>query len=564
MTKTFRLYLPTIMLLIILSQNLFASKIDNLDSLKSILSEMQNDSIKLNILNQISWQYLQRNLDSAEKYNAIFNEHAIKIKDLRNQAIGLNTSCVVQWYKGDMDAALKYIKKALIINLQRQDTSFLSGNYGNIGMLYDNLGQTDSAIYYYKKALTLAIVSNNLIGQAKSHANIAILFTDVKDFQLALKHNFEAEKIYLKIGNISDLPILYNNIGIIYKIQMVSDSARFYYSKGLLIADSLGLVFSQAKLMQDLGNLFVQDSQYISAMKYFKSSLKKSNTLGNIYLITDNYLSIGELHHKQNEPAKAIPYFEKSLENAMILENLHIMQASFQMLFENYKKTGDYKNAMIYLEQYTQIRDSLTKEKFRNELAEFDVAYETEKKEHELIEQKAIIQLRGRTILTTKIIIVFTFIGIIIILWLYLLKRKALKKLVEKNIELSSCRRKTKQESTEKDILLFNQLVDSLNNEKHYLKPNLKIDGLAKTLNTNRTELSNAINSIAKKQFNNFINGYRIDEAIKHIDDNNGERHLIKVLAPKVGFKSHSVFYRCFKENTGVTPAHFIKYNRHK
>jgi len=564
MAKTFRLDYLTIILLMFLSLNLFASKTNNLDSLKSILSETQSDSIMLNLLNQISWQYLQRNLDSAEKYNTIFNEHATKIKDLRNQAIGLNTSCVVQWYKGDMDAALKYVKKALVINLQRQDTSFLSGNYGNIAMLYDNLGQTDSAIYYYQKSLTLAIASNNLIGQARTHVNIALLFTDVKNYKLALKHNLEAEKIYSEIGNSSDLPILYNNIGSIYKIQKKLDSAYHYYSKGLFLADSLELSFSRAKLLQSIGNLHVLNSQYLIALKYLNMSLEESINLENIYLITDNYLCIGELYHKQNEPEKAISYFEKSLENAMILDNLHTKQTSFQMLFENYKKTGAYKNALDNLEQYTLIRDSLTKEKFRNELAEFDVAYETEKKEGKLIEQKAVILLKERTILTTKIILVFSFIAIIIILWFYQLKRRALKKLVEKNIELSSCRKKIKQESTEKEMLLFNQLVDSLHNEKYFLNPSLTIDELAKTLKTNRTELSNVINAIAKKQFNNFINEFRVNEAINNIVDPNYNIPKIEVLVEDVGFNSASVFYKSFKTITGVTPSHFIKYNRRK
>lgn len=212
---------------------------NKIDSLKAQLEIIQDDSLIFATLDQISWQYLQRDLDSAEKYNSIYHEQALKVNDLKYQATGFNTTGVIQWYRGNYDEALKYIKKALFINLQRKDTLLLASNYGNIGILYDNIGQSDSAIYFYQKAMSYAGFTKNFITQAKSHINLALLFTDIKNYQLALKHNLEAEKIYLETGNFIDLPILYNNIGSIYKIQKKSDSAHHYYSNGLFIADSL-------------------------------------------------------------------------------------------------------------------------------------------------------------------------------------------------------------------------------------------------------------------------------------------------------------------------------------
>lgn len=311
--------------------------------------------------------------------------------------------------------------------------------------------------------------------------------------------------------------------------------------------------------MQSLGNLCVQKAQYTDASKYLEKSLKISTDLENIYLITDNYLCLGELHYKQHKSDNAIKYFKLSLENGIRLNNSHTKQTSLQMLSEIYKEKENYFESLIYLEQYMAINDSLTNENFRKELADFEIIYETEKKERALLEQKNKIQKQERTILTSIVTLGIILISTFLVLRLYLLKRKTLKKLIEKNIEVSSQRKHIRLNPNEKEKLLFKRLNDYLQNEKAYLNHSLTIEELAKSLETNRTELSNVINNIAKKQFNNFINEFRVNEAIIKIASPKYDNPPINVMAEDVGFKSPSVFYKCFKEITGVTPLYFIK-----
>ncbi|RMF59660.1 MAG: AraC family transcriptional regulator, partial [Calditrichaeota bacterium] len=60
------------------------------------------------------------------------------------------------------------------------------------------------------------------------------------------------------------------------------------------------------------------------------------------------------------------------------------------------------------------------------------------------------------------------------------------------------------------------------------------------------------------KNFNTFINDYRIKEA-RHILANDRERrYTIEAVGEAVGFNSANAFYRAFKKFTGVTPSFFI------
>lgn len=84
----------------------------------------------------------------------------------------------------------------------------------------------------------------------------------------------------------------------------------------------------------------------------------------------------------------------------------------------------------------------------------------------------------------------------------------------------------------------------------------LTIDKLAARLSTNRSYLSRVINEYAGTNFNQYLNKYRIEEAIRSITESNGEC-LLKTLAFDLGFKSTSSFNKAFSKETGIPPSAF-------
>ena len=62
------------------------------------------------------------------------------------------------------------------------------------------------------------------------------------------------------------------------------------------------------------------------------------------------------------------------------------------------------------------------------------------------------------------------------------------------------------------------------------------------------------INIEKSRNFHNFINDYRIEEAKKILQDKNYSDTNILNIAFKSGFQSKSVFNRVFKQITGKSP----------
>ena len=102
---------------------------------------------------------------------------------------------------------------------------------------------------------------------------------------------------------------------------------------------------------------------------------------------------------------------------------------------------------------------------------------------------------------------------------------------------------------------LSTKLLRLINEERLYLRPNLKINDLAKQLNSNRNYIYNAINVEMGVSFSEFINHKRIDYAVRLIEKN--PNIPLSEVATKSGFSSVSTFYRNFRLFKKCAPSDF-------
>ncbi len=102
-------------------------------------------------------------------------------------------------------------------------------------------------------------------------------------------------------------------------------------------------------------------------------------------------------------------------------------------------------------------------------------------------------------------------------------------------------------------------LLKKINEDKIFRDQDLSIYKLSKELNTNSKYLSTIINKEFKKNFVNFINEFRIEEAKINLKSEQFKNFTIEAHGQHVGFKSKSSFNIAFKKFTGKTPSEFLK-----
>jgi AraC-like DNA-binding protein len=109
------------------------------------------------------------------------------------------------------------------------------------------------------------------------------------------------------------------------------------------------------------------------------------------------------------------------------------------------------------------------------------------------------------------------------------------------------------------NTLLFNKISKIIIDDKLYLESDLSLSKLSKLIGQSTQKTSSVINQYAKRNFNDFINYYRIQDAKKILSNIGSEKFTISSIAFDTGFSSLSSFNSAFKKFEGITPSMYRK-----
>lgn len=104
---------------------------------------------------------------------------------------------------------------------------------------------------------------------------------------------------------------------------------------------------------------------------------------------------------------------------------------------------------------------------------------------------------------------------------------------------------------------LSKNLLNLMENKKPYLDCELNLAVLAEKLETTPHKLSQILNVNFNKNFFDFINDFRIEEAKKLLSSPEKSNYKIIAIAYDSGFNSKSTFYTVFKKSTSLTPSEY-------
>ena len=125
-----------------------------------------------------------------------------------------------------------------------------------------------------------------------------------------------------------------------------------------------------------------------------------------------------------------------------------------------------------------------------------------------------------------------------------------------KEISIPETSKDTKKEIPQNTL---QEISDLMERERPYLDPDLNLSELAKQANMTRGQLSEIINNGFDKNFNDFVNSYRVNAFKSMLHEGKHEQLSLLGVAYECGFNSKATFNRVFKKLTNFSPTQYLQ-----
>lgn len=403
---------------------------------------------------------------------------------------------------------------------------------------------------------------HHIIVQAEYYQTLGSIAIRSQNPELAIKHYQKAVDL---VASRNDIPTViiqskYMSLGTGYNALEDNSKAKETFEIALEMEknganrNSLYLKLNMALTNSKLGELEDAKHYFLEAMhiiKLNKDAFAEIRTLGNL----------ADIYKEQDSLTLAEKYYLEGKQRA-ISEGYHLDLIRFESALSTlYSIQGDYQKAYNHI----VASDSISNQHNSNSVSEQIVKLEMQHK----IEKEAVLKENKEKLLKAEqnkkswLLIFSSVLGALCLLMIWQLFQLRTKNKVLLQQNLNSIHSEIENNSKENVsnsnnyASIINQLENDTEILENYKDPSLTLDGLAKLLQTNRTYLSEAINSHYQQNFSKWLNTIRINQSKILMANPENDHYSIEGIATTVGFSSISAFNSNFKKITGITPSYF-------
>ena len=284
-----------------------------IDSLVRVIESEKDDTVKINNLNQLAFQLLDRNNTKALEYALQGATIAENIKWQKGLAYAYRNIGLAKSKLESPNAGIEFYLKSLRIAELLDDHILVAICNGNIGNAYYYQSNYPVALDYFRRASAIIDEQPDYylfkVNLAISSGNIQTIFTEypsaIANFQYAVKQSLAHKLIPTEIIGVNNLS------GIYIKLKSYNEAVK-YGNQTLLLATKYGYSQYVILALGNLGEAYRQLKKQSKARKFYFQSLTLAQKNGDKSAEAKSLLNIGSTYDDEGNYTIALSYFQKA------------------------------------------------------------------------------------------------------------------------------------------------------------------------------------------------------------------------------------------------------------
>ena len=352
------------------------------DSLQTVFKNTKVDSIKVDVLLDLSSYSMNTDAKKMELYAVQAKELSIKI----DYKAGLAQSCrylgLAHYFQGEYGEAVENWQQGASIFKEIGDKTNEARLLSNIGAVYFNESDDVRALQYYLLSQKIAEEIQDTIRLMTVLTNIGAIYGKKSvTYEKALEFDEQALELGELMNDNNTVGTLCSNIGEIY-MNMNQDSIALKYFLRSLNAQ-MGTE-NEPVALRFIGQVYMRNGEYTQAIKYQEQALSKSRELESALDITQSLADLAATYYYKGETRKAIDHYLDAEASAEDISAKDDLKDIYKGLSSAYERLRDFKSALVYQNKLTNIKDTLYNIEFDQKMSGQIFNYEIEKKQNQI------------------------------------------------------------------------------------------------------------------------------------------------------------------------------------
>ena len=361
------------------------SQNEQTDSLLSLLKNAKEDTVKINLLNELSTAYI----DNSPELTISYASRAKTLAESASYPIGLAYALknigIAYYLKADYIQTLTYWNQSLLQFEKADDKKGTANILSNIGAVFYNEGDDAKALDFYLKALKYAENINDTLRIVTVLNNIgALYFNKLATHDKALEYYLKALPLCEAVRNNDAIATITVNIGEIYLERGKDSLALAYFERSLKVYENSENAKNIPFALNDIAKVYGKRKDYTTALKYHQQALEVARKSSVRLEMSQSYQGIATIYLKMKEIPQALAAYKSAEMIAKEISANYELEKIYKGLSDAYAGLNNYPEAYRYQSLLTAIKDTLYNIEIDKKLAFLQFSFEIQKKQNEI------------------------------------------------------------------------------------------------------------------------------------------------------------------------------------